>query len=93
MTTQTQNALTWKAYRDGDRWIIGAAEWQEGGYSMTYGIATLYCDENPKANLPRMIRRAQITPLARCEELKQVHWTNERFETACDKGAFGAAWE
>lgn len=93
MTTQTANTLTWKAYRDGDRFIIGAAEWQTGACSMTYGIATLYCDESPKANLPRMIRRAQITPAERCEELKHVFWTDERFETACDAGQFGAAWD
>jgi hypothetical protein len=88
-----QNNLTWKAYRDGDRFIIGAAEWQTGAVSMTYGITSVYADEAPRVNVARAIRRAQITPTDRCEEIKHVFWTDERFETACDDGKFGPAWD
>lgn len=91
------NNLTWAIFKDGDRFILGAREWQTC-ISMTIGLngATFYSDEVSKKDRPaymrKLIRRAQITPLARCEELKHTFWTDSRFEQACDDGVFGAAW-
>jgi hypothetical protein len=65
---------------------------------MTYGIngATFYSDEISEKDRPnhirKLIRRAKITPLARCEALKHTFWTDARFEQACDDGHFGQEW-
>lgn len=86
--TKRANNLTWKAYRDGESYIIGAAEWQTSARSLTYGIT----DTWEEGDVAKLIRRAEVTPLARCEELKTHYNTWDRFEDACDAGEYGCAW-
>lgn len=79
--------LTWKAYKDGDRYVIGAAEWQTCS-SMTQGIIDAYS----KDEAARYIRRARITSPERIAEMRQTFYTDSRFEALADAGHFGARW-
>lgn len=85
------NALTWKAYRNGDQIIIGAAEWQTCT-TKTVGILEVFTDEAEARDLPKLLRRAAATPMDRVNELKSEFTTWDRFEAACDAGHFGAPW-
>ena len=82
------NTLTWNAYRDGDRYIIGPTEWQTSAVSLTYGIAEAW----GRADAKSFIIWARAAPATEVEGRKRSFDTYDRFETACDRGDFGAAW-
>lgn len=73
------------AFRDGDRFIIGRAS-DQTMYSRTLGFASAYS----KREARELIAEFNSNPPQRDPK---VYWTDERFETACDEGKFGAEWE
>lgn len=74
-------------YRDGDRYIIGRSSWQTC-YSMTFGVADAYSRSEVRAILADLAK----LPAAKIDEMKEVFWTDERFEAADARGLFGPAW-
>lgn len=80
--------LNWQAYRDGDRWIIGAREWQGTAVSLTYGISEAYS----RAEVQNDLAWAKANPEAATAR-KRAYDTYDRFESACDAGRFGPAWD
>jgi len=74
-----------RAYRDGDRYIIGRPE-DQTCYSQTRGFATAYSQHEAREK----IRELEANPPTR---EPKVYWTDERFEDACDAGEFGPAWD
>ena len=84
MTTATENLI---AYRDGDRFVVGLASWQDCR-SRTYGVADAYS----RRELRNVMADWSGKSPTEIESAKRHFTTNERFEDVCDAGEFGAAW-
>jgi hypothetical protein len=76
-----------KVFRDSDRFIIGAREWQTC-LSMTMGVAEAYSVREAKA----LVQKWSSKSAQEIEAAKRVYWTDGRFEAACDAGRFGSPW-
>lgn len=74
-----------RAYRDGDRFIIGRAS-DQTMTSRTLGFASAYSEREAG----ELVKQFNAKPPA---GEPKVYWTDERFETACDEGKFGAEWD
>lgn len=77
----------WLAYRDGDRWVIGRADWQTCT-SITYGVADAY----DRDEVREALAAAAAMSDADAETAKRAFETPYRFERACGLGVYGPAW-
>lgn len=77
----------WVAYRDGERWVIGRADWQTCT-SSTYGVTDAYSRDEVREALAA----AGAMSDAEAEAAKRAFETPGRFERACGLGVFGPVW-
>jgi hypothetical protein len=73
-------------FRDGERYII--APKAQIGFSQTDGLWEAYS----KRQALKLLAEARAMTDDEIKANIVTFWTNERFETACDAGHFGAAW-